>query len=81
MDQHILTYNTPAQREPTASDKYGNLQVSGDALNAVALPPQQPGLWTWTASGQGIVKVTLDYGTGYDPYSGFDTLSFTVACP
>ncbi|MEW6286369.1 MAG: hypothetical protein AB1509_09070, partial [Chloroflexota bacterium] len=59
------------------SPQYGNLIVTGDALQAV---PGQPGNWTWKVSGAGIVKVVLEFGSGFDPYIGFDTLSYTTEC-
>jgi hypothetical protein len=71
-----LSYNTLAN-DPVMSDLYGNLLVSGDAFGAT---PGQPGNWTWHVSGTGIVKVVLEFGTGYDPNIAFDTLSFTALC-
>ncbi len=73
-----LSYTTPAETSPTSSDKFGNLQISGDAASA---SPGQPGNWTWSVSGNGIVSVVLEFGEGFDPNIGFDTLSFTTECP
>ena len=71
-----LSYTTLADN-PSSSDLYGDLQMSGDAKGAT---PGQPGNWTWHVSGSGIVKVVLEFGAGYDPNIGFDTLSFTTEC-
>ena len=71
--QQALQYTTPAVGFPTSSDKYGNLQVTGDGITSL---PGQPGNWTWHILGQGIVKVTLDFGAGFDPNVGFDALNF-----
>jgi hypothetical protein len=76
--QQTLSYTTPAQVNPKSSDKYGDLQVSGDALSATL---SQPGNWLWDITGTGIVKVQLDFGVGYDPNSGLDTIRFTRSCP
>jgi hypothetical protein len=60
------------------SPQYGDLLVSGDALLA---EPGEPGNWTWNVAGSGIVRVELEFGTGFDPNIGFDTLSFIPSCP
>jgi hypothetical protein len=60
-----------------SSPQYGNLIVTGDALRAV---PGEPGNWTWRVSGAGIVKIVLEFGAGFDPNIGFDTLSYTTEC-
>jgi hypothetical protein len=60
------------------SPQYGNLIVTGDALRAV---PGEPGNWTWNVSGSGIVKVVLEFGSGFDPNIGFDLLSYIPSCP
>jgi len=73
-----LSYTSPAELLPTSSNIYGDLQQSGDATGAL---PGQPGNWTWNVSGNGIVKVVLSFGVGYDPYVAFDILSFTTECP
>lgn len=59
------------------SPDYGNLLVSGDAVSA---SPGQPGNWTWDISGTGIVRISLDFGAGYDPNIGLHILSFAVDC-
>jgi hypothetical protein len=66
-----LSYTTVG----TISSVYGDLLVSGDVLTAA---PGQPGNWTWNVSGNGIVRVVLDFGVGYDPNIAFDSLSFTT---
>jgi hypothetical protein len=73
-----LVYNSSGEMVPKSSDRYGNLSLSGDALAAF---PGQPGNWTWYVFGNGIVKVVLDFGNGFDPNIGFDTLSFIKKCP
>jgi hypothetical protein len=57
---------------------YGDLHVAGDAITATA---GQPGNWTWNISGTGIVKLSLDFGAGYDSNIALDLLSFTTQCP
>jgi hypothetical protein len=70
-----LSYTTDAA---FVSPVYGDLLVSGDAISAT---PGQPGNWTWNVSGNGIVRVALDFGAGHDPNIGFDLLSFSLGCP
>jgi hypothetical protein len=72
-----LSYTTPAEGTPRSSNIYGDLWLSGDAITA---QPGQPGNWTWNVSGSGIVRVVLEFGAGFDPYVGFDNLTFTTAC-
>ena len=72
-----LKYTTPAINLPRDSNLYGDLWFNGDAATA---PPGQPGNWTWNVSGNGIVRVSLDFGAGYDPNVAFDLLTFNVAC-
>ena len=72
-----LSYTTPAINLPRTSNLYGDLWLNGDAATA---PPGQPGNWTWNVSGNGIVRVSLDFGAGYDPNIAFDLLTFNVAC-
>src|SRR5215207_5659437 len=78
VSKHELSYTTLAESLPSSSNIYGNLSMSGDALGAT---PGQPGNWTWHVSGNGIVKVVLEFGAGYDPNIGFDILSFAAVCP
>jgi hypothetical protein len=73
-----LNYTSPADRNPTNSDIYGDLQFSGDAASAL---PGQPGNWTWHVAGTGITRVVLEFGAGYDPNIAFDTLTFITECP
>jgi hypothetical protein len=73
-----LSYTSSPELAPTSSNLYGNLIITGDAASAVA---GQPGNWTWNISGTGIVRVVLDFGVGFDPAIGFDSLSFTTECP
>ena len=77
VDQHELSFTSPGVISPTSSDLYGNLHLTGDAITA---SPGQPGNWTWNVSGTGIVEAVLEFGRGFDPYIGFDTLSFTTEC-
>jgi hypothetical protein len=71
-----ISYTTPGVSNPSSSNLYGNLLITGDATAS----PGQPGNWTWDVSGTGIVKIVLDFGAGFDPNIGFDTLTFTTAC-
>lgn len=73
-----MRYTSAATTYPRSSTEYGDLRFSGDAASA---SPQQPGNWTWTVSGSGITKIVLSFGAGYDPYIGFDTLTYSVECP
>jgi hypothetical protein len=72
-----LSYTTTTPNS-YISPQYGNLIVAGDAIQAL---PGQPGNWTWNVSGNGIVKVVLEFGSGFDPNIGFDLLSFRTECP
>ena len=72
-----LSYTTLAESGPRTSSLYGDLFFNGDA---VAAPPGQPGNWIWNVSGNGIVRVVLEFGAGFDPNIGFDLLSFNVVC-
>ena len=73
-----LNYTTRAESLPTTSNIYGNLQITGDAHSGV---PGQPGNWTWDVSGNGIVRIVLEFGAGYDPNLGFHLLSFCPQLP
>jgi hypothetical protein len=73
-----LSYTTQAESLPTTSNIYGNLQITGDAHSGV---PGQPGNWTWDVSGNGIVRIVLEFGAGYDPNLGFHLLSFCPQLP
>ena len=73
-----ISYTTPAVNLPSSSSIYGDLRLTGDALTAT---PGQPGNWTWNLSGNGIVRVVLEFGVGFDPAIAFDTLTFTPDCP
>jgi hypothetical protein len=69
-----LTYSLTS---PYESPQYGSMIVAGDALRAA---PGEPGNWLWNVSGNGIVRVVLEFGVGFDPNIGFDTLSYTLGC-
>jgi len=72
-----LSYTTLAESGPRSSSLYGDLFFNGDA---VAAPRGQPGNWIWNVSGNGIVRVVLEFGAGYDPNIAFDLLSFNAIC-
>ena len=72
-----LSYTTPTERIPRSSNLYGDLWINGDAATA---PPGQPGNWIWNVSGNGIVRVVLEFGAGHDPNIAFDLLSYNVVC-
>ena len=78
VNRQQLSYTTLAESLPTSSNIYGNLQISGDAHSAF---PGQPGSWTWNVSGNGIVRIVLEFGAGYDPNLGFHLLSFCPQLP
>src|SRR5688500_10144553 len=69
-----LSYTSVGGISPT----YGNMMIAGDAIDAT---PGQPGNWTWNVSGNGIVRLVLEFGAGYDPNMGLDIISFTIDCP
>jgi hypothetical protein len=75
--QQGLSYTTPEEKTPRDSDLYGDMWFSGDAVTASS---GQPGNWTWSVSGDGITQVILDFGVGFDPFTGFDTLSYVTEC-
>jgi hypothetical protein len=78
VDKEELNYSTPADVGPRSSNLYGDLQLNGDAVSA---PAGQPGNWTWNVTGNGIVRVALEFATqGYDPNFALDLLSFTTEC-
>jgi hypothetical protein len=72
-----LSYTTPAQELPRSSNLYGDLWLTGDATTSV---PGQPGNWMWRVSGNGIVRVVLEFGVGYDPNVAFDGLIYGIDC-
>ncbi len=72
-----LSYTTLAESVPRSSSLYGDLRFTGDAAST---PLGQPGNWIWNVSGNGIVRVVLEFGAGHDPNVAFDLLSFTVVC-
>jgi uncharacterized repeat protein (TIGR01451 family) len=72
-----LRFTSPEVSLPRSSDIYGDLYITGDAVTA---SPGQPGNWTWNVSGSGITEIVLEFGVGFDPNIGFDTLSFTTEC-
>jgi hypothetical protein len=72
-----LSYTTLAQELPRSSNLYGDLWLTGDAATSVA---GQPGNWTWRVSGNGIVRVVLEFGVGYDPNVAFDALTYGIDC-
>ena len=82
VDQQSLQYSTKCETKdpmnPTCSDLYGDLQITGDAVLSAG---GKPGNWIWHVSGPGILMVKLDEGMGFDPNIGFDLLSFTTTCP
>jgi hypothetical protein len=79
VSRHELSYRSNGEKSPGESPEYGDLWCStGDAINA---EEGEPGNWTWHVEGTGITRVELVFGPGFDPYTGFDTLSFTTECP
>ena len=76
--QQEINYTTQAEGLPRSSSLYGDLFLTGDAATAL---PGQLGNWTWNISGSGIVKIVLEFGPGFDPAMGFDTLTFNQQCP
>jgi hypothetical protein len=70
-----ISYATLAEVNPRSST-YGDLWFNGDA----SAPPGLLGNWTWNVAGNGIVKVVLDFGIGYDPNIAFDHLSYNIVC-
>ncbi len=72
VDEQVLNYTTTPVRLPP------EMQMAGDATGAAL---GEPGNYPWHVTGTGIVEVVLEFGEGYDPNVGFDTLSFTTECP
>jgi hypothetical protein len=72
----VIDYTTLAEINPRSS-LYGDLWFNGDAT----APRGQLGNWVWNLSGNGIVRVALDFGIGYDPNIAFDLLSYNIVCP
>ena len=71
--ERILSYTTTAVRLPP------EMTMAGDATGATL---GQPGNYPWHITGNGIIKVVLEFGEGYDPNVGFDNLAFTTEdCP
>ncbi|UCD76122.1 MAG: hypothetical protein JSV91_04205 [Phycisphaerales bacterium] len=78
VDEHILDYWSDGTGNPTDS-AYGNLLCgAGDACDS---QPGDPGNWTWSVAGEGIVRIELEFGEGLDPKIGFDSVAFTVDGP
>jgi hypothetical protein len=80
VDQMVLEFYSPGTGNPRSSynPNYGDLYLTGDAVNAL---PGQPGNWLWQVSGEGIAKVVLDFGEGFDPNIGFDLMDYTICQP
>jgi len=74
VDTQVLSYTSTGY----VSGVWGDLLFTGDAIRAL---PGQPGDWTWSVSGSGIVKVVLEFGPGFDPNIGFDTIKYILQCP
>jgi hypothetical protein len=74
-----LSYTTPTDNLPRSSNLYGDMRLNGDA---VAAPAGQPGNWIWNISGNGIVRIVLEFGVGHDPNVAFDLLRYNIGiCP
>ena len=72
-----ISYTTPAVELPRDSSLYGDLWFRGDAVTA---PFGQPGNWTWNVAANGIVRVVLEFGAGYDPNIALDRVQFSIVC-
>src|SRR5688572_727601 len=71
--EQVLNYTTTPVRLPPG------MQLAGDATGAAL---GEPGNYPWHVTGTGILKVVLEFGEGYDPNVGFDSLGFTTEdCP
>ena len=77
VSQEELSYTTLAERIPRSSNLYGDLWINGDAATAAV---GQPGNWIWNVSGNGISRVILEFGAGYDPNVAFDLLRYHIVC-
>ena len=77
VSREVLNYTTPPDQAPRTSSLYGDLRFNGDAASP---PVGQPGNWIWNVSGNGIVRVVLEFGVGHDPNIAFDLLSYNVVC-
>lgn len=74
VSKHELSFTTNTDAAPRNSNLYGDLYFNGDGASASL---GQPGNWIWDVSGNGITRVVLDFGTGYDPNLALDLLSYT----
>jgi hypothetical protein len=75
--QQELSFTTPPDMNPRSSNLYGDLRFTGDAVTAAR---GQPGNYLWNVSGNGIVRVVLEFGAGYDQNIAFDLLSYHIVC-
>jgi len=74
--KHEMNYTTPAVVYPTSSNLFGNLSITGDA----SAPAGNPGNWKWKVAANGIVKIVLEFGAGFDPNISFDLITYTTEC-
>lgn len=79
LSQDELSYDTP---QPYYSPVYGSLFIAGDAIRSLTIPGIQhpPGHWIWNITGNNIKTIVLEFGVGFDPNIGFDSLSYTRDC-
>jgi len=79
VSRHELSYTTTSG---LISPEYGNLKLTGDAITAANTASLGlPGDWTWNVNGKNMAKIVLEFGDGYDPNIGFDTLSYCPQSP
>ena len=80
-----LSYETdPAEFPQSATKSDGSPWLIGDTSASCEVDScgdaradvGEPGNWVWNVSGDGIVKVVLEFGAGYDPAIAFDLLSY-----
>ncbi len=84
VDTEVLSYTSPPQQNPRSSDLHGDMTCPVDSQDggtgdACSAPPGSPGNYLWEVhSDEGISRVTLEFGVGYDPKTGFDHLCTTT---
>lgn len=75
IDVDELVYTSPADLNPTSSDRFGDLKFSGDACTA-ADDLSEPGYHEFRVRAPGISAVEIT-AAGQDPNIGFDTIEVT----
>lgn len=84
VDTEVLSYTSEGVQNPRSSDPHGDMVCpvdgqDGGTGDACSAPPGSPGNYVWEVqSDDGISHVTLEFGVGHDPKTGFDHLCTTT---